>query len=160
LPLTDTFSIIARPDMHKTAGFVLTAMLLLLPGCDRLADMLEMPDPARDTADAQAIGSACRQAGRSIEDCYTLNPDARKSSVFEGWKSMSEYMKEHALKEVPSVIPPGEIPAHSPGKPAQPAVAKNDGIADAQQQQAVAQQQQGPAPQQQAAAPQQQAAAR
>jgi hypothetical protein len=118
--------------MHKTACFVLTAALLLLPACDRLADTLEMPDPARETADARAIGSACRQAGRSIEDCYALNPDARKASVFEGWKSMNEYMAEHALKEVPSLIPHAEAPRpQPPGKPAQPAVAQAD--ADAPQ---------------------------
>ena len=125
--------------MHKTACFVLIAVLLLLSGCDRLADMLEMPDPARETADAQAIGSACRQAGRSIEDCYAINPDARKSSVFEGWKSMNEYMMEHALKEVPSLIPHAEAAGlPSPDKPAQPAAVQADVNINTPQQQVTA----------------------
>ncbi|MCL2644432.1 MAG: hypothetical protein FWD51_03125, partial [Betaproteobacteria bacterium] len=64
-----------------------------------------MPNPTRETANAEAIGGACRQTGRSIEDCYALNPDAQKSDIFTGWKSMNEYMVENNLKEVPSVVP-------------------------------------------------------
>ena len=29
----------------------------------------------------QAVGSACRQSGRAIEDCYTLNPKATKAAI-------------------------------------------------------------------------------
>lgn len=32
--------------------------------------------------DARATGSACRQAGRALEDCYNLNPTAQRASVF------------------------------------------------------------------------------
>jgi hypothetical protein len=97
--------------MRKTVCFALVAVLPFLSACDRLADMLEMPDPGKEVAEAQAIGSGCRQSGRSIEDCYTLNPDAQKSAVFAGWKSMNEYMAERELKEVPSVVPRPEAPA-------------------------------------------------
>ncbi|MCL2645190.1 MAG: hypothetical protein FWD51_07005 [Betaproteobacteria bacterium] len=91
--------------MRKTVCFAFAAVLLLLSACDRFADMLEMPNPTRETANAEAIGGACRQTGRSIEDCYALNPDAQKSDIFTGWKSMNEYMAEKNLKEVPSVVP-------------------------------------------------------
>ena len=77
---------------------------MLMSGCDRLADALEIPNPAKEIANAEAIGGACRQTGRSIEDCYTLNPDAQKAAIFSGWKSMNGYMMEHNLKEVPSVV--------------------------------------------------------
>lgn len=105
----------AYPDMRKTVCIILAAALPLLSACDRLADMLELPDPTQEAADAEAIGSACRQTGRSIEDCYALNPDAQKAAVFLGWKSMNDYMMEHNLKEVPSVVA-----RNAPSLPAQP----------------------------------------
>ncbi|MDR1423216.1 MAG: hypothetical protein LBI92_01205 [Azoarcus sp.] len=99
--------------MRKTACLVLAAALPLLCGCDRLGELLDIPDPAREAAqtqaDGQAIGSACRQGGRSLEDCYALNPDARKAAIFAGWKTMNDYMMEHNLKEVPSQLPPGYV---------------------------------------------------
>ncbi|MDR2925170.1 MAG: hypothetical protein LBU76_04375 [Azoarcus sp.] len=107
--------------MRKTIYFALVATLPLLSACDRLADTLELPNPVKEAADAEAIGSACRQTGRSIEDCYTLNPDAQKASVFTGWKSMNDYMMEHSLKEVPSVVARNEPnpPAAAPQPPPQ-----------------------------------------
>ncbi|MDR0564499.1 MAG: hypothetical protein LBG78_06135 [Azoarcus sp.] len=87
--------------------------------------MLDIPDPVKEQANAEAIGSACRQTGRSIEDCYTLNPNAQKAAVFSGWKSMNDYMQEHSLKEVPSVIPRPEpappTPATAPPAAVPPA---------------------------------------
>ena len=107
-------------DMRRTVCFVFVVALLFLPACDRLADMLEMPNPGKEAAEAQAIGSACRQTGRSIEDCYALNPGAPKSAVFLGWKAMNEYMMEHNLKDVPSLVPRTEAPvrqsSHEPDR--------------------------------------------
>lgn len=98
--------------MRKLTRFLLLAALLpLTSGCEQLSDLLELPNPAREAAkveaEGQAIGSACRQTGRSIEDCYVLNPDAPKASVFSGWRSMNDYMMEHKLVEVPSLLQPG-----------------------------------------------------
>lgn len=94
----------------------------LLLGCERLADLLELPDPQQEAlvaeAEARAIGGACRQTGRSLEDCYTLNPDAPKSAVFAGWREMNDYMMEHSLPEVPSHLTP---------MPAKPAVGADSG---------------------------------
>ncbi len=113
--------------------------LLFLPmllGCERLADLLELPDPHKEAeaaeAEGRAIGGACRHAGRSLEDCYALNPKAVKSAVFAGWRDMNDYMMEHKLPEVPSqiapqsvtIIPPagepGAIPPITPGAPYAP----------------------------------------
>ena len=105
--------------MRKTVCFALAAVLLPATGCDRLADMLELPNPGRDNANAEAIGSGCRQTGRSIEDCYALNPDVQKAAIFAGWKSMNGYMMENNLKEVPSVV----SRAGTPVEPPQPQVA-------------------------------------
>ena len=111
--------------MRKTVCLVCMAALPFLSACDRLVDLLDIPDPAREAAEAQAegeaIGSACRQTGRSIEDCYALNPAAQKAAVFTGWKSMNDYMLEHNLKEVPSLVSRNEAPPAAPAIPAAPA---------------------------------------
>jgi len=107
--------------MRKTVCFTLATMLPFLSACDRLADMLEMPNPAKEIANAEAIGGACRQTGRSIEDCYVLNPESQKASIFTGWKSMDEYMREHRLVEVPSAVSNVQAPSNGPAS--QPNVA-------------------------------------
>jgi len=99
--------------MFKPASLAFVVALPLLSGCDYLGELLEIPNPAKEAAHAeaegQAIGSACRQGGRSIEDCYALNPEAQKAAIFTGWKTMNDYMMEHNLKEVPSQLPPGYV---------------------------------------------------
>lgn len=79
--------------------------MVLLSGCDRLG----MPDPAveaaRKEADARATGSACRHAGRGIEDCYSQNPDAARAPVYAGWKEMNDYMRENKIDEVKPSAP-------------------------------------------------------
>jgi hypothetical protein len=54
--------------------------------------------------DARATGSACRQAGRALEDCYKLNPDSDRASVFAGWRDMNDYMRENKMEEVKPVL--------------------------------------------------------
>ncbi len=76
-----------------------------LSGCDQLG--VETPAKAaeRQLAEAKAIGGACRHALRAIEDCYTLNPKADKSSVFTGWREMDEYMRENKMDGIEPVVP-------------------------------------------------------
>lgn len=99
------------------ARLLLVAALPLAGGCDMLSELLEIPNPAREhaimEAEGRAIGSACRHAGRSLEDCYALNPTAEKASVFAGWRDMNDYMMEHKLDTVPSRLVPGVPPAAS-----------------------------------------------
>lgn len=114
--------------MRKTIRLLLlTALLPLLSGCDQLADLLELPNPAREAAmaeaEGQAIGGACRQAGRPLEDCYTLNPGAQKAAVFAGWRAMNDYMMEHKLTEVPSRLQTGDQGTMSPAPAETPAPA-------------------------------------
>ena len=55
------------------------------------------------------IGSACRHAGRAIEDCYVLNAKAQRAAVFAGWREMDEYMRENKIDTVAPVVPrPGD----------------------------------------------------
>jgi len=86
-------------SFFKFSGIFLL-MLTSLTACDRLG----LPDPAKEAAaresDARATGSACRHAGRAIEDCYTLNPDASRSAVYAGWKEMNDYMRENKIDTV------------------------------------------------------------
>ncbi|MFZ6777007.1 hypothetical protein ACO0LD_09235 [Undibacterium sp. Ji83W] len=86
-------------SFSKFSGIFLL-MLTSLTACDRLG----LPDPARDAAaresDARATGSACRHAGRAIEDCYALNPDAARAPVYAGWKEMNDYMRENKIDVV------------------------------------------------------------
>ncbi|MCK6395811.1 hypothetical protein [Zoogloea sp.] len=80
-------------------------------GCEQLG----IPDPVKVSAQAEAegkaIGSACRHAGRAIEDCYTLNTTASKAAVFAGWKEMNDYMVENKIAEVVPLLPPPPPPA-------------------------------------------------
>lgn len=91
-----------KAPFFKTSAAYLTLViaLLTLSACDRLG----VPDPARDAAikeaDSRATGSACRHAGRGIEDCYALNPDAARAAVYAGWKEMNDYMRENNIQEV------------------------------------------------------------
>lgn len=79
------------------------ATALLLAGCDQLG---LGPDPriAQREADGRAIGAACRQAMRGIEDCYRLNERAPKTAVFEGWKEMDQYLRENKIEGAPSKL--------------------------------------------------------
>ena len=89
---------------------VLLALLPFAAGCDQLAEVLELPNPSKVEAEGRAVGSACRHAGRSLEDCYSLNPGASKAAVFAGWRDMNDYMMEHKLEVVPSQLVPGTPP--------------------------------------------------
>jgi hypothetical protein len=84
----------------RTSLFLALVSFSLLSGCDRLG----LPDPAveaaRRDADARATGSACRHAGRGIEDCYTQNPESARAPVYAGWKEMNDYMRENKIEEV------------------------------------------------------------
>ena len=66
------------------------------------------------TADGQAIGSACRHAGRALEDCFVLNPKAQRAAVFAGWREMDEYMRENKIEAVAPTLPrPGSRQAET-----------------------------------------------
>ncbi len=79
--------------------------LALLSGCDLLGTEAAEKTAALKEADGKAIGSACRHAGRAIEDCYALNAKAQRAAVFAGWREMDEYMRENKLEGVAPVVP-------------------------------------------------------
>ena len=79
----------------------ISALMLLLAGCD-IPGLGPDPRIAQREADGKAVGAACRHALRGIEDCYVLNEKAAKTSIFEGWKEMDQYMRENKIEGVPS----------------------------------------------------------
>ena len=112
-----------RPTPSRSLRhLVLLALLPFAAGCDQLAEVLELPNPSKVEAEGRAVGSACRHAGRSLEDCYSLNPGASKAAVFAGWRDMNDYMMEHKLEVVPSQLVHGAPQAAArTAAPAQPA---------------------------------------
>ena len=92
-------------------------IILGLSACEQIG----IPDPQKqaeaEQAEGRAIGSACRHAGRALEDCFALNPEAHKAAVFEGWRTMNDYMTENNIEAVKPTIPP-KMPAEE--KPAEP----------------------------------------
>lgn len=77
---------------------------VLLAGCDMIGGALGIESPekvaAAREADGKAIGGACRNAGRAIEDCFALNKRADKAAMFAGWRDMNDYMRENKLEPV------------------------------------------------------------
>ncbi|MCB2017294.1 MAG: hypothetical protein KDF54_07250 [Hydrogenophaga sp.] len=74
----------------------------LLAGCDYLGIESAAQTAERKQAEAHAIGSACRHAIRSIEDCFRSNKKANKAAVFAGWKEMDQYMRDNQIVGMPS----------------------------------------------------------
>ena len=85
--------------------FLLTLAVALMAsffvtGCDMLGiESAEKVAAARD-ADGKAIGSACRHAGRAIEDCFSIYRKADRAAVFAGWRDMNDYMRENKIDAV------------------------------------------------------------
>jgi hypothetical protein len=87
---------------------------LLLAGCDLLGIETLSQQTARREAEGKAVGSACRHAGRAIEDCYALNRKADKAAVFAGWREMNDYMTENKIEVVaPQLASPEAVAAKS-----------------------------------------------
>lgn len=100
--------------------FVFACCLLGLAGCDQIGQRLGLDDPARKEAaleaDGKAVGSACRQSGRAIEDCYAIYSWLPKSAIFNGWREMDAYMRENQLETVAPQLPPPEPPGNGKKK--------------------------------------------
>ena len=76
------------------------AVASLVAGCDMLGiESAEKVAAARE-ADGKAIGSACRHAGRAIEDCFAIYRKADRAAVFAGWRDMNDYMRENKIEPV------------------------------------------------------------
>ncbi|MCG2578900.1 hypothetical protein LZ012_18050 [Dechloromonas sp. XY25] len=98
--------------MYKLIPALIAA--LALTACDQIEQKLGLEDPAKKEArmepEAKAVGSACRQSGRAIEDCYAIYGWLPKAGIYAGWREMDEYMRENKLETVAPQLPPPEPP--------------------------------------------------
>ncbi|MEO5845569.1 MAG: hypothetical protein ABIQ33_12095 [Caldimonas sp.] len=88
--------------MRRSASALAIALpaTIFLAGCDMLGiDSAEKVAASRE-ADGKAVGSACRHAGRAIEDCFAIYKRADRSAVFAGWRDMNDYMRENKIEPV------------------------------------------------------------
>jgi hypothetical protein len=98
------------PMTHLTIVPLVTAAALLLAGCDQINQRLGLEEQgkkeARIDGEGRAVGSACRQSGRAIEDCYAIYSWLPKASVFAGWREMNDYMMANNLQVVEPKLAP------------------------------------------------------
>jgi hypothetical protein len=87
---------------HAALTLCLITATSLLAGCDALGIETASQVAEKKEAEGRAIGSACRHAVRSVEDCFRSNPKAGKAAVFAGWKDMDAYMRENEVVGMPS----------------------------------------------------------
>ncbi len=101
---------------------IVSALLLGLSGCDLIQQKLGIEAPAvkaaRLDAEGQAVGSACRQSGRAIEDCYSIYSWLSKASIYQGWRDMDAYMRDNKLETVEPQLPPPQPPGSRKRTPA------------------------------------------
>ncbi|MCA1323283.1 hypothetical protein [Herbaspirillum sp. alder98] len=93
-------------QVHRLAAklALIGAVTLSLSACDYIGSFSKPKQtPEEAKAEGIALGAGCRQAGQSLEDCYTRNPEALKAGIFAGWKDMHEYM---AAKNIQNSTPP------------------------------------------------------
>ena len=92
----------------------LVVAVLGLSACDQINQKLGLEDPAKKEArtesEAKAVGSACRQSGRAIEDCYSIYGWLPKAGIYAGWREMDEYMRKNKLETIEPQLPPPEPP--------------------------------------------------
>lgn len=103
---------------HTALILCLTAATSLLAGCDALGIESATQTAEKKEAEGRAMGSACRHAVRSIEDCFRSNPKAGKAAVFAGWKDMDAYMRENEIVGMPftpEAAQPEEVPSGNTG---------------------------------------------
>lgn len=115
--------IAAKPYNKRSPKFcmpmklILTSVLLaatLLSACDQIGQQLGLDEPQRKEAKAdaegKAVGSACRQSGRAIEDCYSIYHWLPKASIFAGWREMNDYMQANNISVIEPKLPPAPSP--------------------------------------------------
>lgn len=102
-----------RAKTTRSGTALLLALLLAaLSGCDKLGLDNSAAEAAREEAEGKAIGSACRQSARPLEECYQTNRRASKAAIFAGWREMDAYMRENKIEELkPEGAKPAEKPA-------------------------------------------------
>lgn len=109
--------------------------ILGLSACEQVNQKLGLEDPAKKEAkaeqEAKAVGSACRQSGRAIEDCYAIYSWLPKAGIYTGWREMDEYMRENKLETIAPQLPPPEGPGSRKRKKAVETASESEPKAEA-----------------------------
>lgn len=92
--------------MHFRLHLLLLA--LALAACEQLGLEDQAKIAANREAEGKAIGSACRQTARPLEECYALSPKAQKAAIFAGWRDMDAYMRENKIEDTVIAKPEGK----------------------------------------------------
>ncbi len=100
--------------MKRSAiAITILAAPLLLGGCDQVQSKLGIEDQAAKAAkleaEGKAVGGACRQSGRAIEDCYSVYYWLPKDAVYGGWREMDVYMRENQIQTIAPTLPPARL---------------------------------------------------
>lgn len=74
-------------------AYLLLPTVMLLTGCNWVMNVSGLAAESN-----KAIGASCRQTGRSLEECYSRNPEADKAQIYAGWREMQEYMAKNKLE--------------------------------------------------------------
>lgn len=102
-------------------------------GCDLIQQKLGIENSelkaAKADAEGRAVGGACRQSGRAIEDCYSIYSWLPKASIYEGWRDMDAYMRDNKLETIEPQLPPPPPPT-PPGTKKKAAASSKDDSAD------------------------------
>jgi hypothetical protein len=93
---------------------IAATLIFSLNGCDIIQQQMGIEDQAakaaRTDAEGKAVGGACRQSGRAIEDCYSIYSWLPKAAIYEGWRDMDAYMRDNKLETVEPQLPPVAAP--------------------------------------------------
>ena len=93
------------------ASLIAVALSFSLSACDMIQQQMgiesQAAKDARADADGKAVGGACRQSGRAIEDCYSIYSWLPRASVYEGWRDNKLETVEPQLPPVAAPVPPG-----------------------------------------------------
>jgi len=117
-------SVLFHPTWRRGLTAAALFAVVLLSGCDYLGIESATQTDAKKEAEGKAVGAACRQAVRSIEDCYRSNTKANKAAVYDGWLQMDAYMRDNKLDGMPA---PASAAADN-AVPANQAIGKSEEI--------------------------------
>ena len=100
------------------------AVFASLSACDAIMQKLGVENTEKKTAetdaDGHAVGGACRQSGRALEDCYAVYAWLPRAAIFQGWREMDLYMRDNNIEIVQSELPPAPPPPPPKKKKAAP----------------------------------------
>ena len=104
----------AKLVTHLRSTLSIATLLFGLVGCDMIQQQMGIEDQAaksaRTEAEGKAVGGACRQSGRAIEDCYAIYSWLPKAPIYEGWRDMDAYMRDNKLETIEPQLPPVAAP--------------------------------------------------